>query len=236
MDDSPHDQVFSGRRVRAAFLEVLFANALLVPLAAAIGGLVGWLLSTLFHPGLAAVAAIGAFLGTLLVGLDYVYVGWTNRRWRRALERKLRRIGELRFRADAPDVYFVGLAHPCQIQPMRLESDDDIGFLRLTFDGIEYHGDRLLFDVPYEAIESIELEPLGYGFPGFIKRIRVRFTEGEPFDEVLLCGREGNRLSSANGATHTLYEVLLKRWERRSPTRLRAIDLDTVEETIDEIV
>jgi len=216
------DLVFSPAEIRkAAWLSGL--GGFLVPLLAiGAGQLVFWLLSAQVGALLAAVAGGAAGLTLLVMALDWLFLGWPNRRWRRRLSEKLRRLGELTFALDDPNVYFVGVAHPARAGLMRLETDDEIGFLKVGFEALEYRGDRFSWTVPVEEIGDIELEPVGAGLPRRFQRIRVKFRYGEPFDELLLCAREGDRLTCGNDVTQTLYEALRQRLERRSARRLGA--------------
>lgn len=214
MDSDSVGTVFTEARVRRAFWGQLAAQLLLWPAAAAAGGLLAWLL----HPYLPAwLAGLAGGVLALALGLhatDYVNSGWFNRGCRQALLEKLQRVGELTFGANDPEVYFIGLAHADRVGWSRLETDDDLGFLRLGHQGLEYRGDRLTFVAPYETIEELRLEPLGYGYPPQIKRLALRFTDDDPLPRILLCGREGDRVSTGNRATHTLFEALTQRRNR----------------------
>ncbi len=220
---SEHDDlVFSPTAIRqAAWLSGLGGVA--VPLLALVAGdLVFWLLAAQVGPLLAAVAGGVVGLALLALALDWLFLGWPNRRWRRRLSEKLRRLGELTFPLDDPNVYFVGVAHPARAGLLRLETDDEIGFLKVGFEALEYRGDRFSWTVPVDEIADLALEPVGAGLPRQFQRIRLKFRYGEPFDELLLCAREGDRLTRGNDVTKTLYEALRQRWERRAVRRLGA--------------
>lgn len=217
MSREPEERVFSQARIRRAGLVSALAGFIAPTLALLAGLLVRWLLGGGWPADLVGLA-VG--LAVLVTCGDYLLLGWFNRRVRRQLAYRLRHNAEVVFDLDDPSVYFVGLAHPAKVSWLRWETDDEVGFLKLEFDRFEFHGDRLRFQVPFERVESVELEPLGYGLPRRFKRIRVTFAGGEPFDELLLCGREGDRLSTGNHETKTLYEALRQRWQRRASSRL----------------
>lgn len=228
------ERLFSERRIRRAGLASLVAG-LVVPLAAlGLGLFVRWLL--IAHLGPLAAGGIGLLVGLVAAGaaLDWLSLGWFNRRLRRQLVARLRRLGELDFPLDDPSVYFVGLAHPAKVTWRRWETDDEVGFLRLTFTGLEFRGDRLHFDVGFEAIEDLTQEPVGFGLPARFQRIRVRFVAGEPFDELLLCAREGDRLSAGNDVTRTLYEALVARWQRHGPRLREPLEQSAAESELTE--
>jgi hypothetical protein len=218
------ERVFSDSRIRRAGWMGVAAGTMLPWLGGILAIWVYWLLAAVVGSGLALLGALVAWLAIILFAVDYLSLGWHNRRWRTLLADKLRREHSLKFSLDEPDVYFVGLAHPAKVAPLRWETDDDIGFVRVGFDTFEYHGDRLFFDIAFDQLESVTLEPIGYGLPARFKRIRVKFKYGEPFDELLLSSREGDRLSAGNDVTLTLYEALRLRWERRNPAAARLVD------------
>lgn len=229
LDDVAQESVFSEDRIRLAGL-VGFVAAALVPLiAVSLGGLIYWLLGGVFGPLLAALAGLAAAGVSGLFVFDYLCLGWFNRWLRDRLQHKLRRLGVTDMVEADPTVYFVGLAHPAKVSPWRFETDDDIGFLKVDFDTITYHGDRGSFRLPFDQIERIEMEPVGYGFPSSIKRLRLVTTEGEPFEELLLSVREGDRLSSGNRVTRTLHEALVSRWERSATGRLTRLTDSTAD-------
>ncbi|NUP98252.1 MAG: hypothetical protein HUU35_00205 [Armatimonadetes bacterium] len=230
MSRESDERVFSEAKVRRAGLVSALAGFVAPTLALFTGLLARWLLGGADGGWPANLIGFGVGLAVLAVASDYLFLGWFNRRVRRQLAQKLRRLGELSFDLDDPNVYFVGLAHPAKVSWLRWETDDEVGFLRLTFDGLEFLGDRLRFQVPFDRLTAVELEPIGYGLPQRFKRIRVTFAGGEPFEELLLCGREGDRLTTGNDETRTLHEALRQRWQRRSSARLAN---DPLAETLD---
>lgn len=216
------DRVFSEAEVRRAGMLSVAAAFVLPAVALAAGVFVKWLLGDALGPVVASVAGAAAGIALLVTAGDYLSLGWYNKRMRRRLAAKLRRLGELPGDLADPNVYFVGLAHPAKVGLLRWETDDEIGFVQLGFDSLTYRGDRLSFEVPFEDLAAVELVPIGFGLPRRFKRIRLVFRGGEPFDELLLCSREGDRLSSGNDVTHILYEAIHKRWLRRGGVRLAA--------------
>lgn len=222
MTSDPRERVFSDERIRRASLFNFAAGVLSAAVAGGVAVFCWWLLGEIVGATLALLIAAGVGLGLLWAAADWLSLGWFNRRLEQDLLTKLRNLGEITGSTSDPDVYFVGLAHPSRQTLARAETDDDIGFLTLTFDGLEYRGDRLHFDVPYEGIEQVQLVPVGYGMPRGVKRIKLTFRDGEPFDEIFLMAREGHRLSRGNDVTRTLYEAVGQRWERRAAVRLGA--------------
>ena len=214
------ERVFNERGVRRDGLLSAALAALVPPVAVAAGLLVRWLIGGAAGGWFATLCGAVVAAGLLFAAVDYLSLGWFNRRLRRKLLAKLRALGELTFNADDPTVYFVGLAHPSRSRGGRWETDDEIGFLHVTFDGLAFRGDRLVFDVPFSDLVAVELEPVGHGLPRALQRIRVQFAAGEPFDELFICGREGDRLTRGNAVTATLYEALTQRLKRRSGSRL----------------
>jgi len=177
--------------------------ALALPLAAIVLGLA------------ALLGPIGGIVGSGVAGLvgvrwlDAVTLQISNRGLKSRLVRKLETIGDLPFNPQDWNVRFVGLAHPVRIRLARLETDDDVGFLQVTPQGICYRGDVLTFDVPMEDVLEVRLRPLGYGYGMFGMRcIEIRFRNEEPFRSLLLVSREGERLSEANRDTIALYHRL----------------------------
>lgn len=208
------EPVFSPAVIARAARRALLVAIALPAAAVILGVVVAWLLGG-GTPGLVAkLGGAAVAVGLLYAVQDGLFLGSYNRRLRAALEAKLRALGELDFRLDDPAVYFVGLAHPSRAVRRRAETDDDIGFLRLDYDRLVFRGDRLHFEVDLADVESLELVPVGHGLPSSIKRLRLRFRHGEPFEEVELCSREGDRLSRANRVTRTLAEGLEHRLKR----------------------
>lgn len=227
---APHaartQRLLTAARVRAAGWWTTFAGV-------ALGGvLMGVMLLTyalcqgLVGTGPALVLAwVGAGVAALL-GYDWLSLGPLNRSLRTELRAKLEALGELDFDPEQAEVYYVGLAHPARTSPWRVETDDDIGFVRLTFDQLIYRGDQLSFEVDLDDLVGVELEHAGYGLPDAFKRLRLTFADGEPFDAVLLSGREGDRLTTGNRATLVLHEALTKRLARRRRRRLSGTDTE----------
>lgn len=155
--------------------------------------------------GLSGLLALGGGLLGFGVAVDRVSL-LGNRGLRRRVQRKLEALGETR--PDRGRTRFVGLAHPVRERALRLETDDDVGFLEIAADGLHYRGDALSFDVPREDLADVQLVRLGPLVPGFLRRVRVAFRSGEPFDEVCLDSREHSRYSHAQRDTRLLFREL----------------------------
>lgn len=210
----PMAPLFTDEAIRRAERRAVSLSLLMPPVAMLLGFFVAWLLGGRNAGWIAWTAGAACGLGAMLAVHDWLFLGSFNRRLRRQLEAKLHDLGELEFRTDDATVYFVGLAHPSRDTRLRAETDDDIGFLRLDFDRLVYRGDRLTFEIDLAELESVDLVPVGAGLPAAVKRLRLRFRHGEPFDELLIASREGDRLSRASRVTQVLHEALLNRIDR----------------------
>jgi hypothetical protein len=222
------EPVFTPRRLRRLGLANLLASAASVPLTVAVAIALAVALGPLVGGGPALLAACAAAGLLTWWTYDHLCLGPFNRRLRRDLRRRLEALGELRFDTASPDCYFVGLAYPHRAAgaALRWESDDDVGFLRLDFDSLAYHGDRLAFEVDYDQLAEVRLEPLGLGLPRSFVRLRLTFVAGAPVDELLLVCREGDRLTRANRATRVFCEALEQRRARHSARRLTGVESD----------
>jgi len=198
------DRVFNVRYIRRLGLVAGLATAGLVWGGFGLGTLLG---SFLFGwpSWLSGLLALGGGLLGFGVAVDRVSL-LGNRGLRRRVQRKLEALGEIR--PDRGRRRFVGLAHPVRERVLRLETDDDVGFLEITSDGLRYRGDALSFDVPREDVEDVQLVRLGPLVPGFLRRVRVAFRSGEPFDEVCFDSREHARYSQAQRDTRLLFREL----------------------------
>lgn len=132
--------------------------------------------------GLASLALLLGYLYFLFDRMVLFGNGWL----RNAVERKLRSLGEL----IRPEQYrFVGLAHPCHVGTAKrrlIETDDDVGFLRVDWTGIHYRGDSMSFDIPAERVLEVN-RVRGLYAPW--ARIEVVIDGGEPFDRIILDSR-----------------------------------------------
>lgn len=165
----------------------------------------------LVGPGAAALG--GALVGTLggimgiWVGLDHFGL-LGNQRLRRRVEEKLESLAELPFDPRDRNVRFVGLSHPCREKLLRWETDDDVGFLQITPDGLRYRGDSLSFDIPVEELVAVELVPVGGMMPRSLKRVRITLRHGEPFDAINFDSRQFPRYFLCQRDTHSLFHQL----------------------------
>jgi hypothetical protein len=181
----------------------------------------------LLGPGAAAVGSVlagitGGIMG-LWAGLDrFGLLG--NHRLRRSVEQKLESLAELPFDPRNRNVRFVGLSHPCREGLLRWETDDDVGFLEVSPEGLRYRGDALSFDVPAEDLVAVELVPVGGFMPRSLKRVRVTLRDGEPFDEINFDSRNSDRYFTAQRDTYALYHKLraLVRQPGREPAVVEA--------------
>jgi len=216
----PEQRVFDPAVIRRDGLFGLLAGALLPTVCLLVAIWVNWIFGG--NSVLAGLAGLGVGLGLLAVAYDYLAVGPSNAGMRRRLIEKLRRLGELSFDPASPEVYFVGLAYR-ERRSSRWETDDEIGFLEVTFDGLIFHGDRLSFRIDYADLVQVDLEPVGGGLPSSVGRLSLITASGEPFDRLAFSSRERPRLSASNAVTATLHEAIRTRWLRRAPaTRLQS--------------
>ncbi len=185
------DRVF--RRYKSLFLPVVAGVVLVSTMAAC-----------------AAAAAVGGGLGAALF-LAYLLLifdrgvlignGWL----RRHLRDRLQRLGEL---CDEAGTRFVGLAHECLAADLRrrlVETDDDVGFLQVTWQGLRYRGDGFSFDLPADRIAGVSLtwSPLAPW-----RRVMVRTVDGEPFDTFILDSRGHGSHAACRADNHALYREL----------------------------
>ncbi len=230
-----HEQrVFDPAVVRRDGLLGLVAGALLPTGCLLVALVVNWIFGG--HGLLAGLAGLGVGLGMLAVAYDYLAVGPSNAGMRRRLIDKLRRLGELSFDPGSPEVYFTGLAFRDQ-RASRWETDDDIGFLEVTFDALIFHGDRLSFRLEYADLEHVAMEPVGAGLPSSVGRVRLETAAGEPFEWLAFSSRERPRLSASNAVTTALFEAVHSRWQRRvAATRLQPPAHETAMLTCETLV
>jgi hypothetical protein len=179
----------------------------------------------LFGPlgGLAALGFAAAGFYVLFDRLGLFGNGWLRQR----VQEKLTAFGDLPFAVGSPAVRFVGLAYPVREGWLRAETDDDVGFLEITEEGLRYRGDALSFDVPAEALEEVSLD---YRPPAF-KRLRLRFRDGEPFDSVCLDSRDHNRLFAAKRDNTALYRALRALIQRCSTKERLAAPVEAMDTT-----
>ena len=150
--------------------------------------------------GLMSLSLVVAGFYVLVDRLGLFGNGWLRKR----VQEKLEALGELPYEVESPRIRFVGLAHPVREGWLRAESDDDVGFLEITDDGLCYRGDALSFDVPAEDLEEVTLV---YRLPAF-KRVLLRFRNHEPFDSICLDSRDHNRFFAAKRDNTGLYRAL----------------------------
>jgi len=181
------------RNYKRIFLPVV---CLLVTLGSALITLAGHLLG-----GWAGV--LWALVGYALL-IDRLLLlgnGWLRRR----LAQKLESLGE--WHPSIPG-RFVGLAHPSLTHSFwrRLtDTDDDVGFLNVSWNGIQYRGDAMSFDIPAHRIESVRLTKTVYA-PW--SRLEIRIAGGEPFDSIIFDSRQYGSHHACRADTRELYQKL----------------------------
>ena len=223
------ERVFDPALVRRDGLLGLVAGALLPTLCLAAALFVNWLFGG--NGVIAGLAGLGVGLGLLAVAYDYLAVGTANKGMRRRLISKLRRLGELSFDPESPEVYFVGLAYRGRSRSA-WESDDEIGFVEVTFEGLKFRGDRMTFEVDFRDLAGVEMVPVGSGLPSSIQRVKLETISGEPFETLYLSSRETSRLSASNAVSQTLGEALHSRWQRRAPAARLGAMIDEPESAV----
>lgn len=144
------------------------------------------LLILLLEPVVGTIGALAVAAGFLGLVLDRLLLAG-NRWLRKRLAQRLERLGES---LGPGRPRFVGLAHPCYLGHVgrRLgESDDDVGFLTITRDGLHYHGDSLEFVIAADAIVDVRL--VG-SLQAPWRRVQLSISDGEPFDQLILDSRD----------------------------------------------
>jgi len=173
----------------------------LAGLALVCSAAVGFGLLALFGP-LLGLALFLAFSWAALDRLLLVGNGWL----RRGVAQRLDEVGEP---VETEDL-FVGLAHPCHFGTLRrrlIETDDDVGFLRLSPLGLYYHGDAVAFEVPAEAITEVRLV-YGWGHLVPWARVEVVIEGGEPYDSVVFDSRRFTSHALCRQDNRRLYQRL----------------------------
>lgn len=80
-----------------------------------------------------------------------------NRGLRRRLARRLQQKGQLPENFEADHWHFVGLSSPSSRTLYKLDTDEDVGFLRIREEGIDYVGERQKFHIDPEDLIRGEL-------------------------------------------------------------------------------
>lgn len=160
--------------------------------------------------GLALLPAVMVVLADRLVLCGN---GWLRRR----VAERLRQLGE---QVDTGRDRFVGLAHPCHLQTWSrrvIETDDDVGFLEVTPEGLTYHGDGLEFSVAREQFVGVRRVQSWFA-PW--RRVELEIADGEPFDTVIFDSRQFASHAQCRVDNQRLYESLATLCER-PPQRAR---------------
>jgi hypothetical protein len=127
------------------------------------------------------------FLLPLALAFDRL-VMFGNDWLRRGVAERLASVGEP---VNAQRDRFVGLAYPCHLgtwRRRRIETDDDVGFLRITEGGLSYHGDALAFEIEAHNIADVRLVRHWPFAPWH--RVEVVLADGEPFDTIVFDSRQ----------------------------------------------
>ncbi|KPJ63133.1 MAG: hypothetical protein AMS15_01645 [Planctomycetes bacterium DG_23] len=112
---------------------------------------------------------------------------------------------------------FVGATFPGRWKWARiLDTDDDIGFLRLKDEFLSYVGDGGNFEIEKDRLLSLNRKMNKLFFIYALKWIVVKFRseEGEG-REVLFCSREGKSILQCRKNTNLLFDKLVK-WSSSS--------------------
>lgn len=162
----------------------------------------GFALMLLFGP----LAAAPVVVGMLWLMIEYGLL-FGNQGLRRSVAAKLRGYGR---RVDTGDDRFVGLAWPCHfdsIDRRMAETDDDVGFLRITPAGIEFWGDGVEFTVPADDIADVRLRRHSDAF-AFWPRVEVDIRSGDPMETVVFDSRNLARHGQCRRDNRRLYREL----------------------------
>ncbi len=169
-----------------------------LPLAMALSA---WLIPLLgpVAPGLAVVAYFWWFFERgILFG---------NQRLRQRVAGKLLGFGR---RVEQAGDRFVGLAWPCHFETAErrlVETDDDVGFLRVTPAGIEFFGDGIEFTVAADQIAAVRLKRHGQAM-AFWNRVEVDIRDGEPMETVVFDSRDKPGHTACRRDNQRLYREL----------------------------
>jgi hypothetical protein len=169
------------------------------------------------------VLAVPVFIALELLLIDRLLMvgnGWLR-------ERVAERLGRFGERVNPVVDRFVGLAHPCHLKNSSrrvVETDDDVGYLRVDSEGLHYLGDAVSFDIPPGAIAEVRLSRSFYA-PW--NRVEVTTTEGEPFDSVIFDSRHYSSHTRCREDNAALYRLLRDLTARRPPVhRLTAVEIE----------
>ncbi|MCC7491265.1 MAG: hypothetical protein IT204_02910 [Fimbriimonadaceae bacterium] len=158
-------------------------------------------LASMALPGVFGLALIAAYLALVFDRLILFGNGWLRRR----VAAKLQALGEI---GDDSQLTFVGLAHPVyagQVPRRLVETDDDVGFLRVTSQGLTYRGDALSFEIPAGELTAVRWVRSIYA-PW--RRIELQTRDGEPFDSLILDCRNHGSHAACRAANRRLYQQL----------------------------
>ena len=174
-----------------------------VPLAALFTLVGTWFVLTaaLVTGGWFGTALVASFLWLVCDRMVLFGNGWLQRKVRD----KVVALGELR---SADQAYFVGLAHPCHADNLKrrmIETDDDIGYLTISWSGLQFRGDANSFDLPACDIVDVRLVRSLFAPWG---RIEIRTCDGEPYESIILSSRGFGSHTACRVETANLYERL----------------------------
>lgn len=167
---------------------------LILSLAAALGAALGPL------------ASIAALAGGIWLMVEYAVL-YGNQGLRRRVAEKLRGYGR---HVDTGDDRFVGLAYPCHFDTAGrrlVETDDDVGFLRLGPDGFSFLGDGVEFEVPADDIADVRLVQHLQALAVW-QRVEVDIRSGEPMETIVLDSRDHARHGACRADNRRLYQAL----------------------------
>lgn len=163
--------------------------------------------------GSAAVSsvAIGPMWGLAILGLGLASLGWIANAWgllgNDGLAERLREELDV----DTPEWAFVGVCRGDQnrlaakLFPPRVETDENVGFLRLGPDRLELRMENASLEVPRARVRDVRTEEVVEA--PFLEWIRLElYDEDDRLASFLLMSREGETLRDQQNENTQLFE------------------------------
>lgn len=186
------------------------------PLATLLGSF-GSLVTTisLSALGAAVLGVPGLFIGaTLGASSGMMLLNWTSLLGNPRLEESLR--ARLGARASSNFVGIREAVSPGTRDFVRMETDDNVGFLELTESALNVVTEEGPLTLPRDEIRGFSMEPV-IELP-YVKWIRVEFEQGGGVSCLLLMSRRARTLREVRKQTQQLYERLVN-WHTASQLR-----------------
>lgn len=163
--------------------------------------------------GSAAVSsvAIGPVWGLAMLGIGLASVGWIANAWglfgNRSLSEGLRELLQI----DSDEWTFVGVCRGDQnriaakLFPPRVETDENVGFVRLYADRLELRFENGTMEVSRGRMRDVRLEEVVEA--PFLHWIRLELYDADDrLESFLLMSREGETLREQRVANYRLFE------------------------------